>query len=158
FYTAKPLNISGVIHDLREVLRAAVPPETELKFHLRDNLPLVGAGLSEIQQILHNLIINAVDAIGERPGRISVATAACELDGVTIEALYNDQEVSPGLYVQLVVSDDGCGMPPETAAKIFDPFFTTKFLGRGLGLSEVQGVVRAHRGAVRVETSSTGGS
>jgi len=158
FYTAKPLDISRVINDLREVLKAGVPPTIELSFELCENLPLIGAGLSEIQQVLHNLVTNAVDALGEGPGRISVATTSCELSEEMIDALYNEQGMLPGLYAQLVVSDNGPGMPYETAAKAFDPFFTTKFLGRGLGLSEVQGVLRAHRGAVRIESAPATGS
>src|SRR4029450_11331981 len=114
FYTAKPLDISRVIDDLREVLKGAVPPAIELSFDLCENLPLIGAGLSEIQQVLHNLVTNAVDALGEGPARISVSTTSCELSEEMIDSLYNEQGMSPGVYVQLVVSDNGCGMPSET--------------------------------------------
>jgi signal transduction histidine kinase len=158
FYTPKPLDISRVIDEMREVLRAAVPPAIALHFELCDRLPLVGAGLIEIQQVLHNLVTNAVDAIGEGPGRISIATNSNEVSEEMNFALYNDQDISTGQYVEVVVADTGCGMTPDIAAKAFDPFFTTKFLGRGLGLAEVQGVLRAHRGAVRVESSPSTGS
>ena len=158
FYTPKPLDISRVIDDLRKELRAAVPPNIALHFELCDHLPLIGAGLIEIQQVLHNLVTNAVDAIGEGPGRISVTTKSYELSEEMNVALYDDQDISAGRYVEVVVADTGCGMTPDIAAKAFDPFFTTKFLGRGLGLAEVQGVLRAHRGAVRVESSPSTGS
>jgi two-component system, cell cycle sensor histidine kinase and response regulator CckA len=158
FYTPQPLDMTRVIGELQEVLRAGVPSSIELYFELCDNLPLIGAGISEIQQVLHNLVSNAVDALGEGPGRISIATTSCALSEEMIDAFYSEQGLLPGPYVQLVVADNGCGMQSDTAAKAFDPFFTTKFLGRGLGLSEVQGVLRAHRGAVRVESSPATGS
>jgi signal transduction histidine kinase len=67
---------------------------------------------------------------------------------------YPDQNLEPGEYVRLEVQDSGAGVPYELAEQVFDPFFTTKFLGRGLGLSAVQGIMRAHRGGVRFDTSS----
>jgi signal transduction histidine kinase len=159
YYSAQPLDISRVIRDLQAGFQTFVPGHIELSFDLSDELPVVRAGLTEIQQVLQNLLTNAVDAIGERSGRISITTTRYELTREAIEALFStEQELSPGLYVQLVVSDDGCGMSSETRAKVFDPFFTTKFVGRGLGLSEVQGVVRGHRGGIRVESSSTAGT
>jgi PAS domain S-box-containing protein len=158
FYTPKPLDLSCVIAESRDVLQAVIPPGVELVFELSGNLPLIGAGLLEIQQVLQNLVTNAVDALGEGPGRILITTAPCEVSEETIDAFYSEQEIAPGRYVQLAVADNGCGMPLDTATKAFDPFFTTKFLGRGLGLSEVQGVLRAHGGAVRVESSPASGS
>jgi PAS domain S-box-containing protein len=158
FYTPMPLDISRVIDDLAKELRAAVPPGIALHLELSDHLPLIGAGLIEIQHVLHNLVTNAVDAIGEGPGQISVTTKSYDLSEDMNVALYNDQDILSGTYVEVVVADTGCGMTPDIAAKAFDPFFTTKFLGRGLGLAEVQGVLRAHRGAVRVESSPSIGS
>ena len=60
------------------------------------------------------------------------------------------QEIEPGQFVKLEVSDTGCGMTPETLSKIFDPFFTTKFTGRGLGLAALQGIVRGHQGGIHI--------
>ncbi len=67
-------------------------------------------------------------------------------------------QLTAGDYVSLTVSDTGEGMPPETTARIFDPFFSTKFTGRGLGLAAVVGIVRAHTGALRVESHQGEGS
>jgi PAS domain S-box-containing protein len=158
FYTRQFLDMSRVIADLRESMRSSVPSTIELSFNLAANLPLVGAGLVEIQQVLQNVIANSVDAIGERPGRISVATESYELSEEAAVVSYADENMPPGTYVKVVIEDTGCGMTPEIASKAFDPFFTTKFLGRGLGLAEVQGVLRAHRGAVRLESSPSNGS
>jgi CheY-like chemotaxis protein len=98
-----------------------------------------------------NLIINAGEAIGDRPGAVTVTTAVRVLarDQIT-GGVYSP--AAPGRFVELTVADTGCGMDAATQAKLFDPFFTTKFAGRGLGLSAVLGIVRGHGGGVRVDS------
>jgi signal transduction histidine kinase len=67
--------------------------------------------------------------------------------------MYPDADLPPGTYVRLEISDTGCGIPDDILPRVFDPFFTTKFVGRGLGLSAVQGILRAHGGAIRLDSS-----
>jgi two-component system, cell cycle sensor histidine kinase and response regulator CckA len=98
-----------------------------------------------------NLVINGAEAIGPEGGAVLVRTGAQEVDAQYIGSISADGDrLRPGPYVMLEVHDTGSGMSPETLANIFDPFFTTKFTGRGLGLSAVQGIVRAHHGALKV--------
>jgi CheY-like chemotaxis protein len=98
------------------------------------------------------LIANASDASGDRGGEVTVATSVMHADGSFLADTFVDDQLAPGDYVCLEVSDTGAGMTPETAARIFDPFYTTKFVGRGLGLAAVLGILRGHKGAIQVES------
>jgi CheY-like chemotaxis protein len=98
-----------------------------------------------------NLVINGAEAIGEnRPGKVEIRTRARELSEQEVEEGFAADQLHPGSYVWMEVSDSGSGMDEATRARIFDPFFTTKFTGRGLGLAAALGIVRGHRGAIRV--------
>jgi CheY-like chemotaxis protein len=99
-----------------------------------------------------NLVLNAAEAIGSRTGIITVRTGVEEVSQADAAGL------KPGRYVRLEVIDTGCGMTEETKAKIFDPFFSTKFLGRGLGLAAVAGIIRGHHGAITVDSTPGQGS
>jgi two-component system, cell cycle sensor histidine kinase and response regulator CckA len=100
-----------------------------------------------------NLIINAAEAIGEQPGTVTVVTGVQTITGHEGSySQYTNQPLPPGLYVALQVMDDGVGMDDYTLSRIFDPFFTTKFTGRGLGLAAVLGIVRGHKGGLRIRS------
>ena len=103
-----------------------------------------------MRQILMNLVINASEAIGDHTGVITISTGLMDSPGVDIKGQYIVSPSNPGTYAYFEVSDTGCGMEQEELRRIFDPFYTTKFLGRGLGLSSVMGIVRAHKGALIV--------
>ncbi len=154
----KPLDLSAEIQGLTEYLRAMAPGQVDVKFELAGDLPPVEAGAREVQHILSNLVANALEAIGEGQGTVKIRTEKCCLSASDLARDYPDQELVLGAYVRVEISDSGAGVPIELAARVFDPFFTTKFMGRGLGLSEVQGIMRAHRGGVRLDTSSARGA
>jgi len=97
-----------------------------------------------------NLITNGADAIGDRQGLIGVCVGTMECDADYLSDTYLDDELPPGCYAYVEVSDTGAGIEREAVDKIFDPFFTTKFQGRGLGLAAVLGIVRGHKGAINV--------
>lgn len=121
-----------------------------LRFNLSPSLPTVTADATQIRQIIMNLVINASEAIGDRSGVIALTTGVTRIDHTYIATLRHHDGVTPGDYVFIEVSDTGCGMDAATLERIFDPFFTTKFTGRGLGLAAVLGIVRGHRGALKV--------
>jgi CheY-like chemotaxis protein len=106
-----------------------------------------------------NLVINAAEAVPEgSPGTVQVITRQQYVDEQFLRGAFRDDTVGPGLYVVLEVSDDGEGMSEDTMTRIFDPFFTTKFMGRGLGLAAVSGIVRGHRGAMKMSSVPGEGS
>jgi CheY-like chemotaxis protein len=96
-----------------------------------------------------NLVMNASEAIGPGNGTILLSTGLANCDAEYAKTLL-PAAVAPGSYVFVEVSDTGCGMDKATQQRIFEPFFTTKFAGRGLGLAAVLGIVRGHRGGVKV--------
>src|SRR6202158_99775 len=118
---------------------------------LSSSLPAVRGNAAQIRQVVMNLVINASEAIGEKDGIISLSTA--QVSGSVNLASNSASGISPGEYVRLEVSDNGCGMTETVKAKIFDPFFSTKFAGRGLGLAVVQGIVRTHSGDINLRSA-----
>ncbi len=143
-FVVEALDLSREVEDMVGLLGVSIPRSVELDLRLARGLPAIEGDRSQIQQLVMNLVLNAVEAIGDRPGRASVTTAARETDAE--------------VQVVLEVTDTGCGMDEATKARIFDPFFTTKFTGRGLGLAAVTGIIRAQKGTITVETAPGAGS
>ena len=132
-------------------MQTSVPKAVQLRLQLADRLPGIDADPGQMQQIVMNLVINGAEAIGPEGGTVLVRTGVQQVDKQYIDTMSSAGDLlRPGEYVSLEVHDTGCGMTEETLARIFDPFFTTKFAGRGLGLSAVLGIVRAHKGALKV--------
>jgi signal transduction histidine kinase len=109
----------------------------------------------QLEDLIGALIVNAVEAIGQRAGKIEVETMAAKLDS-TLDV--STGTLDHGHYVKLRLRDNGCGMDAATQARMFDPFFSTKFVGRGLGLAAAAGIVRGHSGGIRVETQASRGT
>jgi PAS domain S-box-containing protein len=157
-FVVQPANLSKLARDITSLVRSSVPNHVTVYLDLDSDLPSIQADLAQMQQILMNLVINAAEAICSENGLITVRTRLLELTRETIGQEWHDCEVRPGPYVCLEVIDTGCGMDEATLARIFDPFFTTKFTGRGLGLAAVEGIVRGHKGAIRVKSAPGAGS
>ena len=149
-FVIQKINLSEIVKEMAFMLEVSVSKKVVLKYNFSDNLPLIEADVSQIQQIVMNLIVNASDAIGDKSGVISISTNVLECDKEYIDKLNYKEGIHEGVFVSLEVTDTGCGIPSEISGKIFDPFFTTKFTGRGLGLAAVQGIIRSHKGAIKV--------
>lgn len=136
------------------LLHATVESKARLVLELGEELPAVGADRVQLRQVVTNLIFNALDAMQGKRGTVTLRTEAVQLD-----APHNEPYgVSPGAYVKVTVSDTGVGIRPEACAHLFEPFFSTKGVGRGMGLAAAAGIVRAHRGWLGVEATSTEGT
>jgi CheY-like chemotaxis protein len=123
-----------------------------LALALEEGLPPIMADRTQLQQIAMNLLTNASEALTDEAGLIQVTTTAEELSAERLANIYDAPHLSPGTYVVLEVSDDGCGMSEDVLEKLFEPFFTTKAQGRGLGMSATLGIIRSHKGAMRVDS------
>jgi two-component system cell cycle sensor histidine kinase/response regulator CckA len=148
----EPLSLSELVRSASRMLEVLVSRKLRLSYRLADDLPPVLGDAPQMNQAIRNLVLNAAEAIGERGGTITLATRTLQCDRALLDAIQMDRFLPEGLYVCLEVSDTGCGMDSQTAAKAFDPFFTTKFVGRGLGLPVVQGIVRGHKGTIMAES------
>ncbi|MCZ7650373.1 MAG: ATP-binding protein [Thermoanaerobaculia bacterium] len=149
---AEPVDLSALMRESAEMLAVSIPAAASVRQELVDGLPEVMADRSQLRQVVLNLIRNAADAIGEEGGEIVLATAAARCERGELAGTVVDDGLPEGEYVALEVRDTGCGMPAEVQRRVFDPFFTTKRTGRGLGMPSVLGIVRRHRGAIRLES------
>ncbi len=141
--TSDSLDCGPVIRDLSKLLQIVLSKKAELRLDLADDLHVV-ADASQLRQILMNLITNGAEAIGNHQGEVVVSTRAVDLSEEDLQQRSLEPCMTPGEYVEITVSDTGCGMSAATRATIFDPFFSTKADGRGLGLAAVMGIVKAH--------------
>lgn len=144
----KTVSLDQVITGFKKILKRTIREDIRLKTRL--TVPSVGimADVSQLEQILMNLAVNAQDAMPQG-GEMIFETGEVELD----EAYTGfHPDIRPGHYVMLAVSDTGCGMNGETVKHVFEPFFTTKAPGKGtgLGLSTVHGIVKQHGGHIQV--------
>jgi PAS domain S-box-containing protein len=151
-------NLNRLIEETTHLLQVSISKKAVLRFHLYAELPSIIADATQMRQVLMNLVINASDAIGERSGVISITTGVVRADRTYLDKTFLSPEIPEGDYVFLEVSDTGVGMSAETQARIFEPFFSSKFAGRGLGLSATLGIVRGHKGAVKVYSELGKGS
>ncbi len=149
-FVVQNLDLSQLVRETIALLDLSISKKASVRYDLALAPPLVSVDATQIRQVLMNLVLNASEALGDRPGSITLATGTQLIDGEYLRTSEIEGDLSGGLYVFLEVCDSGCGMSSETIERIFDPFFTTKFTGRGLGLSAVLGIVRGHKGAIKV--------
>jgi PAS domain S-box-containing protein len=153
--TLTPVNLSDLVEEMSELLRASIPKKTSLRLDLHRGLPPVQGSATQLRQLVMNLIINAAQAIGEGGGSINVKTSfsSGRKHSTRTEGAGRRDE-----YVRLEISDTGCGITDEQRARIFDPFFTTKSHGQGLGLAVVHGIIQSHAGSINVVSTPGKGS
>ena len=149
-FLLEPLDLSVLVRQLRPVLQTALGARASLVNELADHLPVVHADGEQLRQAVVNVVTNAAEAIGDRPGAIKVLTSEESLDEARLRRCLSGSRAKPGLFSCITVEDDGGGMDEATLARIFDPFFSTRLAGRGLGLAATLGIVHGHSGALEV--------
>jgi two-component system, cell cycle sensor histidine kinase and response regulator CckA len=150
------IDLNTVILDMTSRLQRILGEQHELVLALSPNPCFVNANVSQMEQVLNNLVINARDAM-PHGGRIVIETTSLALDALYVE---HHLDVIPGDYVMFAVSDTGVGMTKEVQARIFEPFFTTKGVGRGtgLGLATSYGIIKQSKGSIWVYSEVGRGS
>jgi PAS domain S-box-containing protein len=149
-FLVQPLNLMELVQEMGHLLAVSISKKVILKYHFAQNLPPVEADATQMRQTIMNLIVNASEAIGDRSGVISITTGLAHCEADYLQSCFSAEGIQPGDFVYVEVADTGHGMDKATQDRIFDPFFTTKFTGRGLGLAAVLGIVRGHKGAIKV--------
>jgi PAS domain S-box-containing protein len=149
-FLVEPIDLNRLVEEMTKMLEISISKRCVLRFNLAASLPMIDADATQLRQIIMNLVINASEAIGEKSGVIAVSTGCMQCDRRYLNSFWLNEQIPEGLYIWFEIADTGCGMDKETVAKIFDPFFTTKFTGRGLGMAAVLGIVRGHKGAIKV--------
>ncbi|MHC1743126.1 MAG: PAS domain-containing protein [Syntrophobacteraceae bacterium] len=155
----EPLDLAQAVRETIQIVGASASKKVPFKIQLPPLGPVILGDSVHIRQILTNLVSNALEAMEDRDGEITVAATvamATEIQGLRFFPL--DWEPRANGYACLSIADTGGGMDEVTWERLFDPFFSTKFTGRGLGLAVVLGLVRAHEGAVNVESRPGQGS
>ena len=163
-FSLEPIDLNHLIQDTVQMLTISISKNVVLKFNYSDEPGYLEGDPSQIRQIIMNMVINASEAIGKKSGVIALTTGAmyCDrdyIDGTGFEAqLTLREQIAEGMYLFLEVSDTGTGIDKATIDRIFEPFFTTKYTGRGLGLSAVLGIVRGHKGLIKIYSEETKGT
>ncbi|TGU74119.1 response regulator [Geomonas terrae] len=150
------IDLRAQVSEIISMLQPAFKKNVSFSCELPHGLPPVIGDRSQVQQIIMNIIVNAVEAIGDSKGTVRVALESCTVgEG---DADFFGSEIPHGPYVRLQVSDTGCGMTEETQRRIFEPFFSTKFTGRGLGMSAIMGIIKSHKGALQLFSTPGSGT
>jgi PAS domain S-box-containing protein len=157
-FVVEHIDVSRLVEEMHNMMEVSISKRAVFRFNLTRPLPSVEADATQLRQIIMNLVINASEAIGEKSGVIAISTGCMTCDKNYLKSVWLNENLTDGLYVYLDISDTGCGMEAATLTKLFDPFFTTKFTGRGLGMAAVLGIVRGHKGAIRVYSEPGKGS
>jgi two-component system, cell cycle sensor histidine kinase and response regulator CckA len=146
------VDLTALVDGLSRQIAALVPPNVRLKQDLAAEMPRVLCDPNQVGCVVMNLVTNAVEAIGELGGNITITTSVVRCDQTYLKQMDHHEGQPDGTYICLQVSDTGCGIAEPTSGRIFEPFFTTKSPGRGLGLTAALGVVRRYKGAVLVRS------
>ena len=143
-------NLEEMVDEMVKMSKSTISQNVKITFELASEIPPIIADASQIRQVTMNLIINASEAIGEKQGEVAVSLAKIKIRADQQQKDYIGDIIPPGRYACLEVTDNGCGMDAETQQRIFEPFYTTKFTGRGLGMSAVLGIIKAHNGGLQL--------
>ena len=144
--------LPDVVTEVATLLASSISKKAQLIFDVAPDLPNIEGDPTQMRQLVMNIITNASEAFNGNPGEIKVDMRAIARPEIPAGARFSGDGPQADRYVVLTIQDSGHGMDRETMSKMFDPFYSTKFVGRGLGLAAVHGIVRGQRGAIDVRS------
>ncbi len=151
-FVVEALSLRDAVEDITRILEVSIPKNIQLNLRFDPHLPYVLADATQIRQVVMNLITNSVEAIGDRPGLITLSAKAESFSRDELKDFHGDSNLSSGSFACLEITDNGSGMDSETISRVFEPFFSTKFTGRGLGMAAVFGIIKGHQGAIKINS------
>lgn len=162
-YSDKPqqtqrLNLVNVVEDVISRLSSHYPAAAQIQSNLERESSWVDGEKGHLSELIHQLILNALEALGDKAGLIQIQTGTIYAETDYLCTCFAQKKLSEGPYIYLEVYDTGCGMDGLTLQKIFDPFFTTKERGRGLGLSNLLRILFQHQGAIHLASQENKGT
>ncbi|HEY0946922.1 MAG TPA: ATP-binding protein, partial [Opitutaceae bacterium] len=156
--TVHSADLNALLRELEPTLRAQLNPLVELEITPAPNLPEVCFDATSVAKTIEILFTNAVEAIGDRAGLVHIRTLLVPANDPLRDESFLTPELTGDTHVVIEMSDTGSGIAPSAIGRVFEPFYSTKSIGRGLGLSEALGVIRAQRGAIQVTSTLGEGS
>ena len=156
----RPVDVGLLLNDVVPALKTHIPKKSKLEIDMPEYLPKVEGDPAQIVQAVTNILVNAAESLENGKGVVCLkayTTRLTQRDLMHPHCIASD-EAAPGWYLCISCSDTGHGMDEETLKRMFEPFYSTKFFGRGLGLTAVLGIMKAHRGAVFVESEKDKGT
>jgi len=146
-----PVCLDRIVQEMTTLQRIHMPKHIEMELQIRP-VPALTGDSAPFEQVILNLVRNAIDAMAERPGKLAVATDVVELSGEEIATMELYAGPGPGRYICIQVLDEGTGIREEDRQRVFDPLFTTKQNGSGLGLASLTGTIQRYHGGLRLES------
>lgn len=153
-YQVQSVITSNFVEDTLSILKSSIDPSIRVETELPGGIFDIHADSTQMQMVFSAVLNNAADAI-EKEGRIRIIAVNQEVDEAFAKS---HPDLNPGPHVCLKFVDDGRGMDKETIDRIFDPFFSTKFMGRGLGMAAVYGIIRNHSGWIGIQSEADKGT
>jgi len=157
-FVIEPIDSNKLIEEMAHLLEVSISKNVKIEYKFAETPPTFDGDMTQIRQVIMNLITNASEAIGDKYGVITLSTGMMNCDRVYLDEAQTDmrtgldEPLQEGVYTYMEVADTGCGMDAMTIEKIFDPFYSTKFAGRGLGMSAALGIARGHKGAIKIDS------
>ncbi|MBF0548352.1 MAG: PAS domain S-box protein [Candidatus Riflebacteria bacterium] len=158
-FSMENFDLNGLISEITGLLKTSISKKAVIGLRFLNERNFIKGDPAQIRQVIMNLVLNASDALENKPGEINIFVGEKTFsENELLSYTFQSGKPAEGNYIEIKVEDTGIGMPPEVLSKVFEPFFSTKAKGRGLGMSSVLGIVRAHNGGIFLESYPGKGS